>query len=304
MSEHEGSQRERADSTQGSSPGALTTIDRTVPAPARPFSGRTQHSLGLAVTDSMTMLRRQLRHMLRYPSMTVLLVGTPVVLLLLFVYVFGGTLGAGLGGPAVGRDDYADYVTPGILLITMASVAQGTAISVAMDMTEGIIARFRTMAISRASVLTGHVLASLVQTMLSLAVVIGAALLVGFAPTAGGLDWIAAAGLLAMTTLALTWLTVALGMVSKSVETASNLPTILVLLPFLGSGFVPTESMPAGLRWFAENQPFTPIMETLRGLLLGTPIGNSGILAVAWSAAIGLAGYVWAKRLFNRDPAR
>ena len=261
-------------------------------------------SLSYAATDSATMLRRRLRHMLRYPSMTVLLVGTPVVLLLLFVYVFGGTLGAGLGGPAVGRDDYADYFTPGILLITMASVAQGTAISVAMDMTEGIIARFRTMAISRASVLTGHVLASLVQTMLSLAVVLGAALLVGFAPTAGGLDWIAAAGLLAMTTLALTWLTVALGMVSKSVETASNLPMFLLLLPFFGSGFVPTESMPAGLRWFAENQPFTPIMETLRGLLLGTPIGNSGILAVAWSAAIGLAGYVWAKRLFNRDPAR
>ena len=152
----------------------------------------------------------------------------------------------------------------------MASVAQGTAISVAMDMTEGIIARFRTMAISRASVLTGHVLGALVQTMLSLAVVIGVALLVGFAPTAGPLDWIAAAGLLAMTTLALTWLTVALGMVSKSVETASNLPMFLLLLPFLGSGFVPTDSMPAGLRWFAENQPFTPIMETLRGLLLGT----------------------------------
>ncbi len=259
-------------------------------------------TLTYAATDSATMLRRQLRHMLRYPSMTVLLVGTPVVILLLFVYVFGGTLGAGLGGAAVGRDDYADYVTPGILLITMASVAQGTAISVAMDMTEGIIARFRTMAISRASVLTGHVLGSLVQTMLSLAVVTGVALAVGFAPTAGALDWIAAAGLLAMTTLALTWLTVALGMVSKSVETASNLPMFLLLLPFLGSGFVPTESMPAGLRWFAENQPFTPIMETLRGLLLGTPIGDSGILAVAWSAAIGLAGYVWAKRLFNRDP--
>ncbi len=259
-------------------------------------------SLSYAATDSATMLRRRLRHMLRYPSMTVLLVGTPVVILLLFVYVFGGTLGAGLGGAAVGRDDYADYVTPGILLITMASVAQGTAISVAMDMTEGIIARFRTMAISRASVLTGHVLGSLVQTMLSLTIVTGVALAVGFAPTAGALDWIAAAGLLAMTTLALTWLTVALGMVSKSVETASNLPMFLLLLPFLGSGFVPTESMPAGLRWFAENQPFTPIMETLRGLLLGTPIGDSGILAVAWSAAIGLAGYVWAKRLFNRDP--
>jgi ABC-2 type transport system permease protein len=261
-------------------------------------------ALTYAATDSATMLKRQLRHMQRYPSMTALLVGLPVVFLLLFVYVFGGTLGAGLGGLSIGRDDYVDYVTPGILLITVASAAQGTAISVAMDMTEGIIARFRTMAISRASVLTGHVLGSLVQTMLSLAVVIGVALVVGFAPTAGVLDWIAAAGLLALTTLALTWLSVALGMVSKSVETASNLPMFLLLLPFLGSGFVPTDSMPAGLRWFAENQPFTPIMETLRGLLLGTASGDSGVLAVAWCAGIGLAGYVWAKRLFNRDPSR
>jgi ABC-2 type transport system permease protein len=158
------------------------------------------------------------------------------------------------------------------------------------------------MAISRASVLTGHVLGTLFQTMLGLAVVIAVALLVGFRPTADPLDWIATIGLLAMLTIALTWLSVALGMVSKSVETASNLPMPLLLLPFLGSGFVPTDSMPAGLRWFAENQPFTPIMESLRGLLMGTPIGNSGVLAVAWCAGIGLAGYVWAKHLFNRDP--
>ena len=202
-------------------------------------------ALTYAATDSATMLRRQLRHMQRYPSMTALIVGLPVVFLLLFVYVFGGTLGAGLGGITAGRGDYVDYVVPGILLITVASSAQGTAISVAMDMTEGIIARFRTMAIARASVLTGHVLGSLVQTMLSLAIVTGVALVVGFAPNAGPLDWLAACGLLAMTTLALTWLSVALGMVSKSVETASNLPMFLLLLPFLCSGFVPTDSMPA-----------------------------------------------------------
>ena len=184
----------------------------------------------------------------------------------------------------------------------MASAAQGTAIAVAMDMTEGIIARFRTMAIARVSVLTGHVLGSMIQTMLSMAVVIGVALLVGFRPTAGPVDWIAAIGVLAMITLALTWLSVALGMVSDSVETASNIPMPLILLPFLGSGFVPTDSMPAAMRWFAEYQPFTPIMETLRGLLTGTAIGNSGVLSVVWCAGIGLAGYVWAKRLFNRDP--
>ena len=209
--------------------------------------------------------------MLRYPSMTLMLVGMPIVLLLLFVYVFGGTLGAGLGGVSGGRADYVNYVAPGILLITVAAAAQGTAISVAMDMTEGIIARFRTMAISRASVLTGHVLGSMIQTMLSMAVVIGVALLVGFRPTAGPVDWVAAIGVLAMITFALTWLSVALGMVSKSVETASNLPMSLMLLPFLGSGFVPTDSMPAGVRWFAEYQPFTPVIETLRGLLTGHP---------------------------------
>jgi ABC-2 type transport system permease protein len=263
-------------------------------------------TLAYAATDSATMLRRQLRHMLRYPSMTVLLVGMPVVILLVFVYVFGGTLGAGLegvsGGFSGGRAEYVNYVTPGILLITVASAAQGTAISVAMDMTEGIIARFRTMAIARVSVLTGHVLGTMIQTMLSMAVVIGVALVVGFRPTAGPVDWIAAIAVLAMITLALTWLSVALGMVSDSVETASNLPMPLILLPFLGSGFVPTDSMPTAMRWFAEYQPFTPVMETLRGLLMGTPIGSSGGLAVVWSVGIGLASYLWAKRLFNRDP--
>jgi ABC-2 type transport system permease protein len=261
-------------------------------------------TLSYAVTDSATMLRRQLRHMLRYPSLTLQLAGMPIVFLLLFVYVFGGTLGAGLGSASGGRAEYVDYVAPGILLMTVAAAAQGTAISVAMDMTEGIIARFRTMAIARVSVLTGHVVGSMVQTMLSMALVIGVALLIGFRPTASPVEWILTAGVLAMTTFALIWLTVALGMVSKTVESASNLPMPLVFLPFLGSGFVPTDSMPTGLRWFAEYQPFTPIIETIRGLLMGTPIGNSGVLAVAWCVGITAVGYLWAKKLFNRDPSR
>ena len=201
-----------------------------------------------------------------------------------------------------GRDDYLDYVTPGVLLLAVAGAAPGTAISVAMDMNEGIIARFRTMAIARVSVLTGHVVGSLIQTLIAIAVVVGVALLLGFAPTAGPLEWVAAIGLLMMVTYAVIWLAVALGLVTKSVESASNLPMLLILLPFLGSGFVPTDSMPAAMRWFAENQPFTPIMETLRGLLMGTPIGSSGLLAVAWSVGVGLLSYLWAKRLFNRDP--
>jgi ABC-2 type transport system permease protein len=256
------------------------------------------------VSDSATMLRRSLRHMQRYPVMTVMVAGLPVVLLLLFVYVFGGTLGAGLGGLSGGRAAYVNYVVPGILLLAVAAGAQGTAISIAMDMTEGIIARFRTMAISRASVLTGHVLGSLIQTMLGLAIVIGVALLTGFRPTTGPLAWLAAIGVLVLVTLALTWLSVALGLVSKSVETASNLPMFLMLLPFLGSGFVPTGSMPTGMRWFAEYQPFTPITETLRGLLLGTAIGVNAIIACAWCVSIALLGYLWAKRLYNRHPVR
>jgi ABC-2 type transport system permease protein len=258
-----------------------------------------------AIRDSMTMLRRNLRRSLRYPVAPATTMGIPIVLLLLFVFVFGNTLGAGLPGVTGeagggGRGDYLDYVTPGILLLAITGAAQSTAIAVAMDMTEGIVARFRTMAISRASVLTGHVVGSLIQTLLGLAVVTGVALALGFDATATPLEWLGAIGLLALVTFAVTWLAVALGLVTKSVEAASNLPMPLILLPFLGSGFVPTDSMPAALRWFAENQPFTPIMETLRGLLLGTPIGSSGWLAIGWSVAIGLGSYVWAKHLYDR----
>jgi ABC-2 type transport system permease protein len=257
-----------------------------------------------ALTDSITMLRRQLRHMQRYVGLTVMLIGMPVVFLLLFAFVFGGTLGAGLGDASGGRADYINYVVPGILIMAVASVAQGTSISVAMDMTEGIIARFRTMAIFRPSVLTGHVLGAMIQTALSLVVVFGVAVAIGFRPTAGLLEWIVAAGLMAMVTLALTWLCVALGLRAKSVETASNIPMPLIILPFLSSGFVPTETMPAALRWFAEYQPFTPIIETLRGLLMGTPIGSSGVVAIAWCLGIAVVCFQWARRLYNRDPVR
>jgi ABC-2 type transport system permease protein len=254
--------------------------------------------------DSMTMVRRSLKHMLRYPVLTLMVAGIPVVILLMFVYVFGDTMGAGLVGVSGGRADYVNYLAPGILLLAVAGSAQGTAISVAIDMQEGIIARFRTMAIARVSVLTGHVVGSVIQTMLGLGLVIGIALLVGFRPTADLVEWIAVTGLLVLVALALTWLSVALGLAAKSVETASNTPMFLMLLPFLGSGFVPTAGMPIGLRWFAEYQPFTPFIETLRGLLLGTPIGSSAVVAVAWFVAITLAGYLWAKKLYNRDPIK
>ena len=257
-----------------------------------------------AMRDSVTMVRRSLKHAQRYPVLTLMVAGIPIVLLLMFVYVFGDTMGAGLGGVSGGRAEYVNYLAPGILLLAMTGSAQGTAISVAMDMQEGIIARFRTMAIARVSVLTGHVVGSVIQTMLGLVLVIGVALLVGFRPTADLVEWIATIGLFVLIALALTWLSVALGLVAKSVESASNLPMFLILLPFLGSGFVPTEGMPVGLRWFAEYQPFTSMIETLRGLLLGTPIGNNAIIAITWCAAITLAAYLWAKSLYNRDPSR
>jgi len=255
------------------------------------------------LSDTSTMLRRNLRHMRRYPSLSLFIAGIPVVLLLLFVYVFGGTLGAGLGGVSGGREQYIAYVVPGILLITVAGGAAGTAIAVAMDTAEGIVARFRTMSISRAAFLTAHVIGNVILAMFALVIVTVVALLVGFRPTTGPIELIAAVGLLALSAFAVTWLAVALGLVTTSVETASNLPMPLTFLPFFGSGFVPTDSMPEPLRVFAENQPFTPIIETLRGLLLGTPIGNSGVVAIAWCVAISIAGFLWARKLYERDPA-
>jgi ABC-2 type transport system permease protein len=255
--------------------------------------------MSYAIRDSSTMLRRYLLHLRRYPVMTFLVIMIPVVFLLLFVFVLGGTLGAGLGGD---RSAYANYVAPGILLLAIAGAGQGTAISVAMDMSEGIIARFKTMAIFRPSVLTGHVLGSVVQTAIGLALVVAIAIGVGFRPTATPVEWLAAAGVLAMVSVAVIWVCLALGLVTKSVEAASNLPMPLLLLPFLGSGFVPTDSMPTAVRLFAQYQPFTPVMETLRGLLLGTAIGNNGVLAVAWCAVMTVGGFVWSVKLYNRDP--
>lgn len=257
-------------------------------------------ALHRTMSDSLVMFRRQIIHMRRYPIVA-MLVGIPVILLLLFVYVFGGTMGAGLGGSAEGsRELYLAFVLPGILLMGIATAAQGVAITVSMDMTEGIVARFRTMSISRSAVLAGHVASNMLQTMVSIALVIGVGMLIGFRPEADAPGWLAAIGLLAAISLAVTWVSVGCGLVTKSVEAASNLPMPLMLLPFLGSGFVPAESLPAGMRWFAEYQPFTPVIETVRGLLLAEPVGDTWVLAVAWCVAIGIAGYAWSMWLYDR----
>ncbi|KUJ40517.1 ABC transporter permease [Streptomyces sp. NPDC093228] len=255
-------------------------------------------TLSYAVADSATMLRRNLRHALRYPSMTIPVVAIPVVMLLLFVYVFGNALGSGVGPGAEGH--YVDYVAPGIILMATTYGSVSVAVSVCSDMTEGIVNRFRTLSISRAAVLNGHVLGGVVQTLFSVVLVVGAALLTGFRPNATPLEWLATAGLLTLVVLALTWLAADMGLRARTVEAASNAPTPLTFLPFLGSAIVPTDSMPTAVRWFAEYQPFTPVTETLRGLLMGTEIGNSALIAVAWCLGLTVLGYIRARSAYDK----
>ncbi len=255
-----------------------------------------------AVRDSTTMFRRDVRHSLRYPLMTLSGMIVPVFLLLLFVGVFGNTLRAGLAA-ANPAHSYVDYLAPGIILMTVGSSAAATAINICTDMSEGIIGRFRTMAITRTSVLSGQVLGSLVRTVVSGALVVGVAFGLGFHASASPLEWSAAIGVYVMLTVALTWLTVAFGLASSTPAGANSLSLIPQFLPFISSAFVPVATMPAGVRWFAEHQPFTPVIETLRGLLTGAPIGHNAILAVGWCAAVAASGYVWARRRYDKGPA-
>ncbi|MET8949761.1 ABC transporter permease [Streptomyces sp. NPDC004393] len=258
-------------------------------------------TLTYAVHDSTTMLRRNLKHAIRYPSVGLGSAMMPILMLLLFVYAFGDSIGAGMGG---GRDTYVNYLTPGIIIMGVAAGSMSTSIAVCSDMTEGIINRFRTMNITRSSFMTGHVLGSVIQTMVCMVPVVGVALAVGFRSGATPLEWLAAAGLLTAIAFAVTWLSVALGLISKTVESASNKPLLIQFLPFLGSAFVPAGSMSPGLRWFAENQPFTPMTETLRGLLSGSAIGDNAWISLAWCAGITLVGYVWSRSLFNSTTKR
>jgi ABC-2 type transport system permease protein len=259
--------------------------------------------LSYAVRDSATMLRRDVRHALRFPMITISGMSVPVVLMLLFVGVFGHALRAGLGAAAPEGGRYIDYLAPGIVVMTVGAAAATTAVNVCQDMNEGIIARFRTMAISRTSVLTGQIMGSLIRTMISGALVVAVAIGLGFRPTATPLEWVAAAGVFAMLTLALTWLTVAFGLQAKTPAGANSLSLIPEFLPFISSAFVSPAVMPAGARWFAQHQPFTAVIETLRGLLTGTPIGTSAATAAFWCAGIAAVGYLWARARYNRNPA-
>ncbi|MFG1995580.1 ABC transporter permease [Actinoplanes sp. NPDC048988] len=256
----------------------------------------------LAIRDSSTMLRRNLLHARRYPSLTLNLLLTPIMLLLLFVYIFGDALSAGITGGAPDRARYIAYLVPGLLLMTIGSTVIGTAVSVSNDMTEGIIARFRTMAIHRGSVLVGHVIGSVLQSVASVILVGAVAVLIGFRSTdATVVEWLAAFGLLVLFALALTWIAVGMGLVSPNAEAASNNAMPLILLPLLSSAFVPVDSMPGWFQPIAQYQPFTPAIETLRGLLSGTGIGYNGWLAVAWCVGLAVLGYVWSTARFNRS---
>jgi ABC-2 type transport system permease protein len=260
-------------------------------------------AMTVAAQDSATMVGRELRHLIRYPLFIVVSVAFPALMFVLFVYVFGGVVAAGLG-PAGRGSSYIDFLAPGILGMTVAAGAVPSSVSVATDMAEGVIDRFRVMPIARGAVLTGHVIGGVIRTVLAAAVLTGVALLAGFRPAAGPGGWLAAAGVIVAFAFALTWLAVALGLAAKTPAGANSATQIISsVLPFLSSAFIPAASMAAGLRWFAEYQPFTPLVNSLRALLLGTPAGHDLVVVLAWSAGIAAGGYLWARASFRRRTA-
>jgi ABC-2 type transport system permease protein len=245
-----------------------------------------------AKSHSMVMLRRNFKHIVRNPTTVFNAVLFPVVLLWMFVYVLGDAFNVGV--------DYIDYATPGLILLAVCYGLGATATAVNSDMTKGIINRFKVMDVSRSAVLTGHVIASLLTNLVAIAAVIGVAFLMGFSPSASFLDWLGVIGIVALLGFATGWLTVALGLAAKSPETAGLAAVPLVMLPFFSSAIVPADKMGPGVRQFAEYQPFTPIIETLRGLLNGAPAGHDVIAALAWCVGIALVGHLWARSTFKK----
>ncbi len=253
----------------------------------------TAHVLG----DTAVLTGRSLRHVLRSPDTIITTAIMPIALLLLFVYVFGGAIDTGQGA---GSGGYVDYLLPGILLITVASGIAYTAFRLFTDMQSGIVERFRSMPIARSSVLWAHVLTSLVAILVSLVVVTGVALLMGFRSSAGVFAWLAVAGILVLFTLALTWIAVIPGLTAKTLDGASAFSYPLIFLPFLSSAFVPTGSMPGPVRWFAEHQPVTAIVESIRRLLAGQPADAGIWIALAWCIGILLIAYAIAMAIYRR----
>ncbi|TYP90444.1 ABC transporter permease [Blastococcus xanthinilyticus] len=244
------------------------------------------------VRDTTVMLKRSLRHILRSPDTIVTTAVTPIAMLLLFVYVFGSAIDTGGGR-------YVDYLLPGILLITVASGIAYTAFRLFTDVSGGLFERFQSMPIARSAVLWGHVLTSVVANVISLVLVVLVAVAMGFRSGAGVLAWLAVAGILVLFTLALTWLAVIPGLTAKSADGVSGFSVPLIFLPFISSAFVPTGGMPGPVRWFAENQPVTPIVNTVRGLYAEQPVGNDGWIAVAWCPGLLLVAYALAMRTYR-----
>ena len=246
----------------------------------------------MTTNDSAIMLRRNFKHIVRNPVAVFNAVLFPIVIMLMFVYVFGDAFNVG--------ENYVDYATPGLILLAICYGLSATSTAVNSDMTKGIINRFKVMDVSRGAVLSGHVATSIVTNLLAIAGIVGTAFALGFRPAAGFADWLGVLGLVVLTGLAVAWLSVALGLAAKTPETAGLTTVPLVMLPFFSSAIVPSDKMGPGVRQFAEYQPFTPIIETLRGLLAGTPPTGTAIVAVAWCVGIALAGYLWATATFKR----
>lgn len=253
-----------------------------------PTSARTT-SFGMT---NAIFIGRSIRHSLRDVEALLMAVALPVMLMFLFTYVFGGAIDP--------SGDYADYVVPGIILLCAGFGSSSTAVEVAEDMTNGIIDRFRTMPIRSLSVITGHIVASVARNLLATGIVFGVALLVGFRPSANFMEWIGAVGVITLFILTFTCLFAAIGLVASTPSAASGYGFVLLFLPYLSSAFVPTDTMPAWLRGVADNQPITPVIETIRGLLTGTPIDNSAWWAIGWCAFILLMSFVWCAWAFRR----
>jgi ABC-2 type transport system permease protein len=252
-------------------------------------------TLAYAASDSAAMVGRSVKHTVRNLESLLMSVILPVVLMLMFVYVFGGAIDP--------TGHYANYVVPGIILLCTGYGAASTAVDVAQDMAEGVVDRFRSMPILSSAVLTGHVVASLARNTLATVLVIGVAYLTGFRPDAGPLEWLAVVGVLLLWVLALSWVAVCFGLLARTVEGANGFTFLALFLPYLSSAFVPVATMKAGLRAVAAHQPVTPITETLRGLLLGSPIGSYGWQAVAWCGGLLVVSYAAAAVLFRRRTA-
>ena len=251
------------------------------------------HALSMSLYDSLAMIDRSVRGAMRQVDSLLMALVMPIFLMLLFVYVFGGAL--------QGDIDYVNYVVPGVIVLCAGFRAATTAVAVATDMEHGVIDRFRSMPIASGSVLVGHVATSVLTNVVSTAIAIGVAFAAGFRPEASLTGWLLAGGLLLLFVLAISWVSTALGLLLKNAEAANGATFFMLFLPYLSSGFVTTESMPEPLAAFSQHQPYTPLIDAMRGLLLGTPIGNSGWLAVAWFGTIMALGIFASIRLFNRE---